>query len=399
MDNLSPLAGDVSPMGSESYDKWCAEMDAAIAADAQELILRTVDFDEDAESAPPKQVMATVTNPEEGSSSSDETPADAGIPAPAEPPVPVAPPAQPRGIRPVEQLVVRNLNFGGAQETPAEAILRVAGEEGEKIVFGELLTEPITPDTDPAALEAKRVELYEQAQEIARLNSLVLKNKIKSDKEYEETRRLNEQVKENTRKAEATRIELETQLKQIQEERKKSRLRDTIPPRNINFDSTAKKKPMATPKDNMLKAHELLAKGDNVDLNYLREIVGTAVKQQSKAETAQRLVSNPDACASTANFAPRRDPRGNRPVASSTERRRKEAKEYPHPIPVPSSTPQPRKNGKDLVPSDKERLRTSPQKKRQDPVPRPLPANAPGCRASGTRPGWQSRRNAAASQG
>ena len=61
----------------------------------------------------------------------------------------------------MEQLVVRNLDFGGAEETQAEAILRVAGEEGEKLVYGEILTEPITPAADPIALEAKRVELYE----------------------------------------------------------------------------------------------------------------------------------------------------------------------------------------------------------------------------------------------
>ena len=53
-----------------------------------------------------------------------------------------------------------------------------------------------------------------------------------------------------------------------------------VPPRNINYDSTAQKRSMATPKDNMFKAHELLAKGDDkIDLDYLREIVGTAVKQ------------------------------------------------------------------------------------------------------------------------
>ena len=112
----------------------------------------------------------------------------------------------------------------------------------KKIVFGEILTEPITPAIDPIALEANRVELYEQAQEIARLNSMVLKNKIRSDEEYEETRRLNEKVKENTRKAEAARIDLETQIKQIQEERKRWALRDTVPPRHINFDSTLRKR-------------------------------------------------------------------------------------------------------------------------------------------------------------
>ena len=54
LDNLSPLAGDVSPMGSQEYDKWCAEMDAAIAADTQEALLKALDFDEDVGSAPPK---------------------------------------------------------------------------------------------------------------------------------------------------------------------------------------------------------------------------------------------------------------------------------------------------------------------------------------------------------
>ena len=100
--------------------------------------------------------MATITNVEEAGSSSDETPPDAGIPAPQEPPAP------PRvGIRPVEQLVARNLDFGGAEETAAEAIMRLAGEEGEKVVYGEILTNPIAPEeaADPVALEAKRQEI------------------------------------------------------------------------------------------------------------------------------------------------------------------------------------------------------------------------------------------------
>ena len=58
-------------------------------------------------------------------------------------------------IRPVEQLVSRNLNFGGLEETAAEAILRLAGNEGEKIVYGDVLTKPITPAADRIALEAK----------------------------------------------------------------------------------------------------------------------------------------------------------------------------------------------------------------------------------------------------
>ena len=100
--------------------------------------------------------MATVANQEEGGSSSNETPTDARIPAPIEPPAPVEQPAPPRGIRPVEQLAVRNLDFGGAVKTQAEAIIRIAGEEGEKLVYREILIEPITPDVDPIALEAKQ---------------------------------------------------------------------------------------------------------------------------------------------------------------------------------------------------------------------------------------------------
>ena len=84
--------------------------------------------------------MATITNVEEAGSSSDETPPDDGIPAQEEPPAP------PRvDIRPVEQLVARNLDFGGAEETAAEAIMRLAGKEGEKVIYGDILTDCITP--------------------------------------------------------------------------------------------------------------------------------------------------------------------------------------------------------------------------------------------------------------
>jgi hypothetical protein len=82
---------------------------------------------------------------------------------------------------------------------------------------------------------------------------------------------------------------------------KRMRRRDAIPPRNINFDGAAHHKPLATPKDNMKKTAELLANDDDkVDLEYLRAIVGTAMKQQSKADTSRRLSSNPEACVSTA---------------------------------------------------------------------------------------------------
>ena len=55
----------------------------------------------------------------------------------------------------------------------------------------------------------------------------------------------------------------------------------------------------------MKKAAELLANDDDkIDLNYLRVIVGTAMKQQSKADTSRKLASNPEACVSTAQNLP-----------------------------------------------------------------------------------------------
>ena len=73
---------------------------------------------------------------------------------------------------------------------------------------------------------------------------------------------------------------MDTEVKRTQEEKKnKARLRNKVPPRNVDFGGTTQKKPMTTPKDNMFKAHELLAnRDDKIDLDYLRKIVGTAVK-------------------------------------------------------------------------------------------------------------------------
>ena len=77
--------------------------------------------------------------------------------------------------------------------------------------------------------------------------------------------------------------------------------KEAIRPRNINFDSATRHKPLATPKDNMKKVVELLAKSnDEIDIEHLRAVIATAMKQQSKADTSRRLESNPEACVSTA---------------------------------------------------------------------------------------------------
>jgi hypothetical protein len=92
----------------------------------------------------------------------------------------------------------------------------------------------------------------------------------------------------------------------------------------------------------MQKAAELQANDDDkIDLYYLRAIVGTAMKQQNKADTSRRLESNPDACLSTTQNLPAGKQQGHREDQSctgSSEHRRK-TKEHPNPIPISSDTP------------------------------------------------------------
>ena len=79
-----------------------------------------------------------------------------------------------------------------------------------------------------------------------------------------ETDKLYEQAVENGRLAEEEYVkarelveEWKNTVKETHEEARQI-LRDSIRPRNINFDSAARHKPLATPKDNMKKAPELL---------------------------------------------------------------------------------------------------------------------------------------------
>jgi hypothetical protein len=77
--------------------------------------------------------------------------------------------------------------------------------------------------------------------------------------------------------------------------------REAIGPRKINFATPASQQPLATPKDNMKKAAEILAKEDKeIDIAHLRTLVASALKQQSKADTSRKLESNPKLCVSTA---------------------------------------------------------------------------------------------------
>jgi hypothetical protein len=56
--------------------------------------------------------------------------------------------------------------------------------------------------------------------------------------------------------------------------------REAIGPRKINFVTPSNQQPLATPKDNVKKATEILAKNnEEIDIAHLRTLVALAMKQ------------------------------------------------------------------------------------------------------------------------
>ncbi|KAK1595412.1 hypothetical protein QYE76_018527 [Lolium multiflorum] len=159
--------------------------------------------------------------------------------------------------------------------------------------------------------------------------------------------------------------------------------REAIPPRRITFATPTEQQPLATPKDNMKKAAELLKKKDEeIDINYVRKLVASAMQQQSKADTSRRLASNPEQCISTAQKdAIPSQHRDDESRTGSTERRRK-VRDHPNPIPIPSdSAPKDQEKGKGAMYTgrDKYRVPSPPPRASRPPLPprRRSPAGNP----------------------
>ena len=128
----------------------------------------------------------------------------------------------------------------------------IVGEDGENVKHKEILTNPIIPKevADPEAFEARRKELLAEAQNLVKVNASILKDKVATVKELDQARAHQRHSHESLQKAIDLKTQWETQIKRTQEEEKKkmTRRRDTIPPRNINFDGVAHSKPLATQK-------------------------------------------------------------------------------------------------------------------------------------------------------
>src|SRR4051794_17134617 len=156
--------------------------------------------------------------------------------------------------------------------------------------------------------------------------------------------------------------------------------RELIKPWKLNFDGPSNRKVLPTPKDNMYKAAEILnEKDDKIDLNLLRQIVGT---QQSKADTARGMASDPELCQYTVRAEPNRRSRDSHSHTISPERRRKEGNNRDNPINVPSRD---KGNGKRPVHSDRDQHHMKPPmpEKRRDPTPHRQSSHAGNTRPHG----------------
>ncbi|KAK1630203.1 hypothetical protein QYE76_004518 [Lolium multiflorum] len=309
--NLSPISGDAPSTESDDFVRKIREYGYS---DQPEV-----------DSAQPKQVLATIaaqgqTGSGDQASQSDPQPSQQGSPM--------------SRVRP-------------QRDSSSEEIL-----SAEEVAARAVLNTPITPGdaADLEALETARKEMLATAKRLADTEAALRIGRADHAAWTENFERQDREITATLELVKNMRAEWEVKMTYAQAEADRI-VREAIPPRRIPFNTPADHQPLETPKDNMQKAAELLKKKDEeVDINYLRTLVASAMQQQSKADTSRRLESNPDNCVSTAQ-------KDDESHTGSSERRRR-AREHPNPIPVPSQTPpsDPRK-GKDAMYSGRDKYR------------------------------------------
>ncbi|KAK1602964.1 hypothetical protein QYE76_027164 [Lolium multiflorum] len=297
--NLSPISGDTQSMDTEEFDRKVREYGYG---DQPEV-----------DSAQPKQVLATVAalgehGSEEAGTQSDPQPSHQGSPMSRE---------RPRKDSSSEDLL-----------SPEEMVAQ-AGMDA--VYRSDILNKPITPE-DVEALEAKRLELLATAKKFKDTAAAMLEERKHAAVFVEDFIQREQEVDEGLAKVKELRKHWEDKVVEAHHEVEKVR-RELIAPRRITFATPTEQQPFATPKDNMTKAAEILKKkNEEIDIDYVRTLVASAMMQQSKADTSRKLESNPSIA--------------------------RQAREHPNPIPVPSKTPpsDPRK-GKDAMYSGRDKYR------------------------------------------
>ncbi|KAK1697307.1 hypothetical protein QYE76_014004 [Lolium multiflorum] len=311
--NLSPNSDDASSIGTEEYNRLTKELaigeedDGASSMNTEEFNRKLEELgggeQAEVESAQPMQVLATVAPLDQPETEDEASNSDPG----------------PSNVRsPLDRARPRN-DVLSPEEMVEQARM-------DLVAKSDILNKPITPEeaADPEALEAKRQEMLATAQKFAKTAAAMLEERTIAANFVDHFQKKDREVDESLEKVRQLEKHWEAKVKFVQEEEARIR-REAILPRKITFATPTEQQPLATPKDNMKKAAELLKKKDEeIDINYVRKLVASAMQQQSKADTSRRLASNPEQCISTAQKdAIPSQHRDDESRTGSTERRRK----------------------------------------------------------------------------
>lgn len=358
--NLSANSDDASSIGTEEYNRLTKELaigeedDGASSMNTEEFNRKLEELgggeQAEVESAQPMQVLATVApldQPETEDEASNSSPGPSNV-------------RPPLGPRPRKDVL-----------SPEEMVEQA---RMDLVAQSNILNKPITPEeaADPEALEAKRQEMLATAQKFARTAAAMMEERTLAANFVDYSLKKDREVDEMMATVKGLRKEWEKRLAAQQAEADRI-AREAIPPRRITFATPTEQQPLATPKDNMKKAAEILKKKDEeIYINYVRKLVASAMQQQSKADTSRRLASNPEHCISTVQKdATAGQHRDGKSRTGSTERRRK-VRDHPDPIPVSSdSTPKNPLKGKDPMYTgrDKYRVPSPPPRASRPPLP------------------------------
>ncbi|KAK1650708.1 hypothetical protein QYE76_068513 [Lolium multiflorum] len=287
--NLSPNSDDASSIGTEEYNRLTKELaigeedDGASSMNTEEFNRKLEELgggeQAEVESAQPMQVLATVAPLDQPDTEDEASNSDPG----------------PSNVRsPLDRARPRN-DVLSPEEMVEQARM-------DLVAKSDILNKPITPEeaADPEALEAKRQEMLATAQKFARTAAAMAEERTIAANFVDHFQKKDREVDESLEKVRQLEKHWEAKVKFVQEEEARIR-REAILPRKITFATPTEQQPLATPKDNMKKAAELLKKKDEeIDINYVRKLVASAMQQQSKADTSRRLASNPEQCISTA---------------------------------------------------------------------------------------------------
>ncbi|KAK1653601.1 hypothetical protein QYE76_071406 [Lolium multiflorum] len=330
--NLSPNSDDASSIGTEEYNRLTKELaigeedDGASSMNTEEFNRKLEELgggeQAEVESAQPMQVLATVAPLDQPETEDEASNSDPG----------------PSNVRsPLDRARPRN-DVLSPEEMVEQARM-------DLVAKSDILNKPITPEeaADPEALEAKRQEMLATAQKFARTAAAMAEERTIAANFVDHFQKKDREVDESLEKVRQLEKHWEAKVKFVQEEEARIR-REAILPRKITFATPTEQQPLATPKDNMKKAAELLKKKDEeIDINYVRKLVASAMQQQSKADTSRRLASNPEQCISTAQKDATADQhRDGESRTGSTERRRKpRVLRYPLDVAVLPETPGP----------------------------------------------------------